>query len=437
MRPRLGISTFDTLCLGVNAIVGSGIFMFPGQLAREVGPASILAFAVCALLLVFVALCYAEMGSMFRQSGGPYVYATAAFGPRAGFAVGWISWVTSVFSWAAVANAVSSGLDYLVPVFHQPAVAKVVTLSLILGFGGLNYRGVKLGARAINLFTVGKLLPLFLFVLVGCWFVSPANFHPFWPAGGTGSFPHAVFLSLWALQGFEVTPYPAGESENPQRAVPIAVLGSLATAAILYVLIQTVAVGVHPGLAAGGVDARPLADAAGRFMGHAGGVLLAVGAVISIVGTSAGDALGTPRLLSALAEGGHLPSRLARPHGRFGTPGEAILITTGFTALAAGTLGLTELVDLANLAVILQYIATCGAVFWLRIRRPDLPRLFRLPAARPIALAGCAVSLWLACEVTSHELLIGAAVLAAGLAATFGYRGWMRRRTREGPDTRA
>ena len=194
---------FDTFCLGLNAIIGSGIFIFPGLLAKEVGPASILAFGVCGVLLVFVALCYAELGSMFRQNGGCYVYAKEAFGPFIGFGIGWICWMTSVFSWAAVASAVSSNLAYFHPVFNQPCVVKAVAAALIGGFTIINYCGIKLGAWTVNFFTLAKVIPLLLFIAIGAFFVQPAQYHPFWNPP-TGSFSFAVFLALWALQGFEV-----------------------------------------------------------------------------------------------------------------------------------------------------------------------------------------------------------------------------------------
>lgn len=413
------LSVFDTFCLGLNAIVGSGIFIFPSQLAREVGPASVLAFGVCGLLLVPVALCYAELGSMFRQNGGPYVYAKEAFGPGAGFAVGWLSWVCSVFSWAAVANAVSSSLAYFHPFFNQAGAVKAVAALLILGFGLVNYRGIKLGAWTVDFLTAAKLVPLLVFVAAGFFFMVPANYRPFWHAG-TGSFGYAVFLSLWTLQGFEVTPFPSGESLEPQKAVPIAAVGSLVCATLLYVLVQVVAVGVYPGLAKAG--AEPLAEASARFMGAAGGALMAIGAAISMVGYTAGDALGCPRLLSALAENRHLPPCLATPHPRFDTPWAAILLTSGLTACAALLLSFQSLVDLATLAVISQYVATCSAVVCLRRRRPEAPRRYRIPAGVPVALAGCAVSLWLVRQVKLPELLAAGAVLGLGFGSMAAFR---------------
>lgn len=413
------ISIFDTFCIGVNGIIGSGIFIFPFLLAKEVGPASILAFAVCGLLLVTVALCFAELGSMFRQNGGSYVYAREAFGPFVGFGVGWISWVTSVFSWAAVANAVSPQLTQFFRGFDQPLAVKAVAVALIVGFSILNYRGIKLGAWTINVFTIAKLVPLLLFVAVGLFYIQPANYKPFWNPP-TGSFSAALFLALWPLQGFEVTPLPSGESRNPQRAVPIAAVGSLLCATLIYVLIQIVAVGVLPGL--GSVGPKPLVEAARQFMGQLGGTLLAVGAVISMVGFNAGNALGCPRFLSAMAEDKHLPPAIGAPHPRFQTPSLAIIVTTALTACAALGLSFESLVNLANLVVILQYVATCAAVIWLRYKRPELERHFKIPFGIPIALLGCAVSLWLVKEVKRQEFIMAGVVIAIGFAALAIFR---------------
>ena len=405
------LSTFDVFCLGVNAIIGSGIFLFPGILAREAGPASIVAFLICGMLLVFVALCYAELGSIYKRNGGSYVYAREAFGPAIGFAVGWMSWVTAIFSWAAVANAVSSYAGYFNPVFNSIFVGKCMACGLVLIFGILNYRGIKLGAWAVNIFTLAKLAPLILFISIGVFYVSAERFHPFWVTGG-GTFGHAIFLALWPLQGFEIVPLPAGETDRPQRAVPIATIGSLLCVTLIYVLVQAVAVGVFAGLS--GATDRPLADAAAIFLGPAGATVIALGAVISMIGYTAGNALGGPRFLSALAEDKCLPPRLSAPHPRFFTPSKAILLTTCITFCAALLLNFQQLVILSNLAVICQYLSTCSALIWLRRKKPELERTFKIPCGSVVAMIGCAISLWLIRQVNVEELVFAAAVLAAG-----------------------
>jgi amino acid transporter len=413
------ISVFDTICLGVNAIIGSGIFLFPGLLAREAGPASILAFLVCGILLIAVALCYAELGSMYRRNGGSYVYAKEAFGSIIGFGVGWISWVTAIFSWAAVANAVSSYLGYFHPFFSTYLAGKGIALLLMAGFGIINYRGIKPGARVVNVLTVAKVLPLALFVLAGSFFINADHYRPFWGTG-TGSFSYAVFLALWALQGFETTPIPSGESQNPQKAVPIAALGSLIFCTCMYVLIQAVAVGVYANLAGSGT--RPLADACAQFLGPAGGSVIALGAVISMIGYNAGNALGSPRFLSALAEDRFLPGRLAAAHPRFLTPAGSILITTVLACVAALFFNFASLVALSNVAVVAQYLSTCSALLWLRRTQPGLKRSFKTPCGTAVAFGGCAISLWLIKQVRPADLGLSAAVLAVGFLCMWLFR---------------
>ncbi|MCX5903448.1 MAG: APC family permease, partial [Proteobacteria bacterium] len=369
------LSSFDVFCLGVNAIIGSGIFLFPGLLAREAGPASIAVFLSCGILLTFVALCYAELGSIYKRNGGSYVYAREAFGRDVGFAVGWMSWVTAIFSWAAVANAVSSYAGCFDPVFNTLVVGKCIACSLVLVLGILNYRGIKLGAWTVDTFTIAKLAPLILFIAVGIFFVSGEHYHPFW-GRGTGTFGHAVFLALWPLQGFEIAPLAAGETDNPQRAVPIATIGSLLGVTALYVLVQAVSVGVFAGLAAS--TEKPLADAAAVFMKPAGALIMAVGALVSMIGYTAGNALGSPR---------------------FHTPAGAIILTTAITFCAALVLNFQQLVILSNLAVICQYLSTCGAVIVLRRTQPRLDRGFKIPFGSAVAVAGCIVSVWLMRQV--------------------------------------
>jgi len=148
---------------------------------------------------------------------------------------------------------------------------------------------------------------------------------------------------------------------------------------------------------------------------------MAAAAVISMVGYNAGNALGCPRLLSALAHDRHLPAVLASPHPRFETPSLAILLTAGITATAALCLTFERLVDLANFAVILQYLATCAAFIRLRRTRPATARLFRAPFGMPVALAGCVVSLWLAREVSGVELGWAAGVIGLGFLASAGF----------------
>ncbi|MFA5141070.1 MAG: APC family permease [Elusimicrobiota bacterium] len=400
----------DIFCIGLNAIVGSGIFLFPGKLAAAAGPASVAAFAACGLLLMPVALCYAEMGAMVGESGAAALYSREAFGERVGYGVGVIAWAASVLSWAAVASALGGQVGYFIPLLDGPTAGRLLAAGSILAFGALNYRGIEPGSRAVNILTVAKLLPLGFFALVGLSALEPGRFSPFF--SGERSFGRAVFLALWALQGFEVVGVPAGEARTPQRDVPRAVIGSLSCAVVLYCLIQAAAVGSFPGLHAS-LD-RPLADAAGHLLGPWGGALLAAAGAVSMTGFLAGEALGAPRFLSSLGSASLSRLRLCMVHERFLTPYRAIAATTGAGAALALTFDFSRLIDLSNLAVVCQYVACCLAVLALRVRRPGAERPYKVPCVWLVAPAGCAVSAWLMTQVSWPEAAGSAAVLMAG-----------------------
>lgn len=424
VKPPGRLGSFDILALGLNAIVGSGIFLFPGTLASLVGPASVLAFLVCAVLLAAVALCYAELGSMFKGSGGSYLYAREAFGDEVGYGVGVLAWTAALLSWAAVASLLAGHLAYFHPAFANPLVGRLASACVLAVLGAVNYRGIRPAAWTVDGVTVAKLLPLGVFVLLCLPRAEPARFAPFF--AGEGRFGYAVFLALWALQGFEVVPVPAGEASDPQRDVPRGVLGSLAVAAGLYALIQAAAVGVYPGLA--GSSERPLVDAAQAALGPWGARLLAAGGTLSMLGFLAGAALGEPRYLSALGERHLRRWRLDAFDERTGVPARAIVATTGGAVFLVLALPSMSLVDLSNLAVVSQYLSTCAAALVLRSRRPGAERPYRMPWAWLVAPTGILVSLWLMTQVGRGELAGTGAVLLAGYALRRAVDGGVSRR---------
>ena len=403
------LGLLDLTCLGINAIIGSSVFLFPGRLAALLGPASILSFGLTALLLSTVCLCFAEASTRFDRGGGSYLYAREAFGERAGFAIGWLSWITQIFSWAAVADGIAVYLGFFDPAWSGPVGVKCVAAFVIVTMGALNYRGVKLGAWTADFFTAAKLIPLLVFVVVGLPKVAAANFATFAPHG-IRPMGAACFLAYFAFQGFEGVPVPSGEARDAKRHTPIALLASLGLAACVYMAVQLVAVGVYPDLA---VSDRPLAEAAMAVLGPAGAVLMVVGAVVSTTGYNATTALVAPRYLVALAEDGHFPAALAEPHPRFGTPARAILLTTGLVLVLALVLDFDKLVDFGNVVICGQYAATCAAVPFLR-RQGPAP--FTLPGGGLIPGLGVLATLWLGAQGGLDQVWWALGVLAAGLA---------------------
>jgi amino acid transporter len=408
MRRSLGL--FDVTCIGLNAIVGSGIFLLPDDLYREMGGLSPLAFLLCAVGLLPIALCYAEAAGRVDRTGGPYLYASEAFGANAGFAVGWMCFANSVFSFAAVSAAAAAYFGRLVPAMTDPFTLKAVAVAVIVTFAAINYRGAKPGAVAIDLFTVGKFAVLI--ILVGALLpdVEPARLQGPLPHGlaGVGS---ATFMALFAAQGFEVVPVPAGETRSPQRSLPIAIISSMLAASLLYLFVQASLVGSFQGLQT--VSDAPLADAA-LAVAPGLGLVVAAGGLISTLGFVSGSALGTPRYLYAAAVDRHLPSRLSALHPRFESPHVAI-VTTGLLATALVIpFDYRSLIGMSNVTVAVQYLATCLAVLRLRKLSGSVPERKRSPW---IPWIGVLVSLWIFTEASALELGWAAGSLAVGIAA--------------------
>jgi APA family basic amino acid/polyamine antiporter len=416
---RRPLTRLDLCAIGVNAIVGSSIFLFPGKLAALLGPASIAAFALTGLALAPVALCFAEASSTRDRAGGPSLYAQEAFGPTAGFSIGWLCWITEIVSWAAVSSGLAVYAAPFWPCLGTPLAAKALSATAIVVLTAVNLRGAKPGARVSTTLTAAKLLPLFAIALAGLPLLlrsSFASLRPFAPHGWS-ALPRACFLAYFAFQGFEVVPVPAGEAREPGRDAPFAVLTALALAAGLYALVQAAALAAVPGLAG---SQRPLADAGRALFGPAGERLVAAGALVSMFGFTAGCALGGPRYLVALGEEGHLPALLSRRGARTGAPYAAILLTAAAALVASFFLDFDRLIDFGNVVIGAQYLSTCLAV--VADRRSGRAAAFRAPGGLLVPFVGMAATLWLGAQGGWIQLAAAAACLAAGLALRAGLR---------------
>ncbi|HSC86992.1 MAG TPA: APC family permease [Polyangiaceae bacterium] len=404
MKRSLG--SFDVLCLGLNAIVGSGIFLLPDELFREMGALSPLAFVLCALGLWPVAACYASAARNHDETGGPYLYAREAFGPGVAFVVGFLAFATGVLSFAAVSAAAASSLGRLVPALATPLGLLGTGAFGVLFFSGLNYLGARPGALTIDLFTVAKfaVLGVLLVTLLPAWGSAPAA--PLLPRGG-GGIGQAIFLAVFAAQGFEVVGVPAGESRNPQRDVPFAVVGSLLLASALYALVQLCLVYAYGEL--GRPSDTPLADAA-LSRNAALGLFVAIGGLVSTWGFVSGTALGTPRYLFALSRGGHLPAGLSALHARFQSPSVAIAVTALLALGLVAAFDYRSLVGMSNVTIAVQYASTCLAVG----RAQRQPGGRKLAGGLTLPLLGTAMSLWILSEASLEELGWVAVTLGLG-----------------------
>jgi len=375
------------------------------------GTYSLLAYFVCAVPVILIILCFAEVASRFRETGGPYLYARVAFGPLVGFEVGWLIWLGRITAFAALCNLFVSYLGYFVPALAIGSARSAVIGAVVSGLTVINIAGVRTTTRVNNFFTLGKLIPLALFAAVGLMFI---DIHRYSFAGGTAytPFSRAALQLFFAYTGFEVALISAGETRDPQRDMPFGLIAAIAIVVIVYAAVQAVCIGVLPTLAA---SDRPLADAALRFLGAPGGVMIALGALLSIAGTMNATIFAMPRVLYGMAEQHQLPRILLATHPRFHTPYVAILLSASlmlaFTLLSTFISALT----LSTIIRLLVYGTTCAALPALR-RNPAAPKPTFVVAAGPaVAAAACVLSAWLLSTSTLSQALGVAIAAAAGL----------------------
>jgi APA family basic amino acid/polyamine antiporter len=423
-----GIRQWDLIGIVINAMIGAGIFVLPAKAFGLIGSYSLIAFIICAFVVVLIILCFAEVSSRFTETGGPYRYAREAFGPAVGFQVGWMNWIARVSAYATNCNLLIVYLSFFWPAAGSGVRRAFVITSITLSLTIVNCIGVRDAAITSNVFSIAKLLPLLLFISVGLFFLSPDNFtlgaHP-----GYGSFSTAVLLLIYAFTGFENAGVPAGEIVNPRRTLPIAILVAMVIVAAIYLLIQAVSIGTLSNL---GATERPLAEAASKFMGPIGASIIAAGAITSVVGNLNVSILSTPRILFAMSLDQALPRSLAAVSPRFRTPHVAIVITALMMLALTLSSSLIYALTLSTIARLLAYGATCAALPMLRRKKDAPPALFTLPGGVVISVVAILLSVWLLSNSTSKEARDSAIAAAAGLLIYLGYR-LLRRPTSQTP----
>jgi amino acid transporter len=411
-RLRRELGKWDLTAIGVNQVIGGAVFLMPALLAAQIGGWSAIAVAMVGLLALLIALNFAEAGSRFDGTGGAYLYTRAAFGRFVSFEVGWMLWVTRVTSWASVVNGLTDALGYYWPELRagQPGMAReMVITGVILSIMSINVVGIKQSAWVVNALTVGKLTPLVIFILLGLPYVTFDALRPevslTW-----GQISASALYLIFAYGGYEVVGVPAGETKDPKRAVPFAMIMTIVIVAVVMTLVQIVAMGTLPDLAA---SRTPLADASLLFIGVWGALLMTSGGAISMTGNNVGQALSGSRNLYALAEQGDLPSWFGRVHPRFQTPVVAIV----FTSLIA--LGLALSGNFATLAAssavsrLIVYAGTCAAVLALRRRGPAS---FTIPGGPVVPVMALVISLAILFGATPIQRQVGLIALAVGAA---------------------
>lgn len=418
-----GIRKWDLVAVTINGIIGAGIFGLPSKVYSLIGSYSLIAFVACALVVMLIILCFAEVGSRFEQTGGPYLYAQEAFGPTVAFEVGWLIWLARLTAFAANCNLMVSYLTFFWAPANSGLTRAIIIIAVVLALTALNILGVRQAAIASNIFTVGKLVPMLIFIAVGLFFLDPHAF-ALGARPSTGPFSQSVLLLLYAFTGFEMAVIPAGEIRDPQKHLPRALLIAMAVIAGTYILIQIVCIGTLPGLAN---STRPLADAGQHFMGTAGGAIISAGAIVSVAGNLNITVLSASRVPFAIAEQKQLPSILARVHPRFFTPHFSILVTTALMLALTLRSSFVAALTISTIARLVAYAVTCAALPVLRRRSSAPQAMFRLRGGTIIAIAALLLSAWLLANSTLKEGIQSLIAAAVGFAIYLGYRFGARR----------
>ncbi len=413
-----GIRRWDLVAVTINGIIGAGIFGLPSKVYGLIGGYSLIAFVACALVVMLIILCFAEVGSRFETTGGPYLYAREAFGETVAFEVGWLIWLARLTAFAANCNLMISYLTF----FWAPANTGLIRASIIIvvvvALTALNVLGVRQAAMASNIFTIGKLVPMLIFIGVGLFFLNPGAF-ALGARPAAGPFSQSVLLLLYAFTGFEMAVIPAGEIKNPQKDLPRALLIAMAVIATTYILIQVVCIGTLPDLAK---STKPLADAGQRFMGTAGAAIISAGAIISVAGNLNITVLSASRVPFAIAERKQLPAMFARVHPRFFTPHLSIIVTTALMLVLTLKSSFVAALTISTIARLVAYAVTCAALPVLRRRTGAPPAHFKLRGGFVIAIAALILSAWLLMNSTAYEAIATTIAAGVGFLIYLGYR---------------
>src|SRR5437667_6163249 len=413
-----GIRKWDLVAVAINGIIGAGIFGLPAKTYSLLASSLFLALSACAFVVLLSILCLQLVSSRFHETGGPYTYARAAFGPTVEFEVGWLSWLARLTAFAANCNLMVSYLAYFWPTASNALPRAITIVLVVLVLTAVNIIGVRQAAIASDLFTIGKLLPMLAFVAVGLFFLNPHAF-ALGARPATGAFSQSVLLLLYAFTGFEMATIPAGEIRDPQKHLPRALLIATAVVAGTYILIQVVCIGTLPELAK---STKPLADAGQRFIGTAGGVLISAGAMISIAGNLNILVLSGSRIPFAIAERKQLPSFLAQVNRRFFTPHISIVITAAVMLVVTLKSSFVAALTISAIARLVTYAATCAALPVWRRKGSGRAAIFKVRGGPVIAVAALALSVWLLANSTLREAIQAAIAATVGLLIYLTYR---------------
>lgn len=350
--------------LGLNGVIGSGVFLLPGPVLQMTGPLSILIYSVDVLIILGVALCFAEMSSHYQRSGGPYVYVKEAFGEFAGSVVGLMRWMGGVSSLSTMAVGFATAMAALFPHLANTTAKNCIAVALSISLVLINIWGTQMVKYVNNIITITKFIPLLLFISVGIFFIDTSNFTPFIQSDvSTHDIIDSALLIFYAFSGLESVGVVVEDMENPERNVPRAIFLTTFLAGILYIIIQSIIVGTlgdYQGSSA-------VADSALTFMGPTGRSFILIGTLISICGINVATSFVVPRIGMAMAEDKIISPWVAKKNSQ-GVPYIAVILTHCLTIPLILSGNYTQLAKICVVSNFLQYIPTCLAVLVIRKR---------------------------------------------------------------------
>jgi APA family basic amino acid/polyamine antiporter len=421
---KRALSRTSLVTLGIGAIIGTGIFVLTGTVAANyAGPALVLSFIISAVGCIFAGLCYAEFASMIPISGSAYTYSYATLGEFIAWIIGWDLILEYLFASSTVAvgwsgymvsflhdygvnipvQLCNAPIDYIKgegwiitgSIINFPAVFIIVLLSTLL------VKGIKESAGLNNVIVAIKVIVILLFIGFGLSYIDVSNWKPFIPPNPTGEFGNFGFSGIlrgaavifFAYIGFDAVSTAAQEAKNPQRDMPIGILGSLLVCTILYVLVSGVLTGIVP-YAELNVPA-PLAVAIDKT----GDALLwlrpliKIGAIAGLSSVILVMLMGQPRIFFTMANDGLLPRSFSRIHPRFRTPYVTTILTGIVACFFAGLLPIHILSELVSIGTLLAFTIVCISILILRKNKPDVPRPFKTPWVPVVPILGAAICL--------------------------------------------